>query len=145
MIWASNEFSGSGLNCSACLEFWLKHFVPQSAMIKLYCALVHPQLLYGLINNLSLYIPRFRTARLQRFVKYKGVKIWNAIPANIQTGLKGYFKLILRNILWVTTSNNSLSSQSMTFLTKIFWSSNRNYLISRVAEELRIKNLKIKN
>ena len=28
----------------------LKHFLPQSAMIKLYYALVHPHLLYGLIK-----------------------------------------------------------------------------------------------
>ena len=36
-------------------------------------------------NNLPLYIPRFQTARLQRSIKYKGVKVWNAIPSNIQT------------------------------------------------------------
>ena len=164
----------------------LKHFLPQTAMIKLYYALVHPHLLYGLIiwgqtfpsyltklstlqnkaiklscggsyrdhatpyfkelgilklpdlcdletakfvhlhflkklppqlsnmfvktskistrltrstspsNNLSLYIPRFQTARLQRSIKYKGVKVWNAIPSNIQTETPRLFKSKLK-------------------------------------------------
>ena len=43
-------------------------------------------------NNLSLYIPKFQTARLQRSIKYKGVKIWNAIPTNIQTETPRLFK-----------------------------------------------------
>ena len=164
----------------------LKHFLPQSAMIKLYYALVHPHLLYGFIiwgqtfpsyltklstlqnkaiklscggsnqdhvtpyfkefgilkltylrdletakfvhlhflknlppqlsnifvktsqistrltrsnspfNNLSLYMPRFQTARLQRSIKYKGVKVWNAIPTNIQTETPRLFKTKLK-------------------------------------------------
>ena len=35
-------------------------------------------------NRLSLYIPRYNTNRLQRSIKYQGVKIWNSIPLNIQ-------------------------------------------------------------
>ena len=47
-------------------------------------------------NNLSLYIPRFQTARLQRSIKYKGVKVWNAIPSNIQTETPRLFKSKLK-------------------------------------------------
>ena len=32
----------------------------------------------------QLYIPRFRTNRLQRFIKYRGVKVWNDIPNEIK-------------------------------------------------------------
>ena len=35
--------------CAVGIMSKLKHFLPQSAMIKLYYALVHPHLLYGLI------------------------------------------------------------------------------------------------
>ena len=47
-------------------------------------------------NNLSLYIPRFQTARLQRSIKYKGVKVWNAIPTNIQPETPRLFKTKLK-------------------------------------------------
>ena len=32
----------------------------------------------------QLYIPRFRTNRLQRSIKYRGVKVWNDIPNKIK-------------------------------------------------------------
>ena len=32
----------------------------------------------------QLYIPRFRTNRLQRSIKYRGVKVWNNIPNEIK-------------------------------------------------------------
>ena len=32
----------------------------------------------------QLYIPRFRTNRLQRSIKYRGVKVWNDIPNEIK-------------------------------------------------------------
>ena len=35
-------------------------------------------------NRHSLYIPRYNNNRLQRSIKYQGVKIWNSIPLNIQ-------------------------------------------------------------
>ena len=35
-------------------------------------------------NRHSLYIPRYDTNRLQRSIKYQGVKIWNTIPLQIQ-------------------------------------------------------------
>ena len=31
-----------------------------------------------------LYIPHYQTTRLQRCIKYQGVKIWNDIPSEIQ-------------------------------------------------------------
>ena len=43
-------------------------------------------------NNLSLYIPRF----LQRSIKYEGVKVWNAIPTNMQTETPKLFKTKLK-------------------------------------------------
>ena len=47
-------------------------------------------------HNLSLYKPRFQTARLQRSITYKGVKVWNAIPTNIQTETPRLFKTKLK-------------------------------------------------
>ena len=35
-------------------------------------------------NNLNLYIPRYRTNKLQRSIKYQGVKIWISIPQKIR-------------------------------------------------------------
>ena len=36
------------------------------------------------INTNNLYIPRYRTNKLQRSVRYQGVKVWNSIPSDIQ-------------------------------------------------------------
>ena len=35
-------------------------------------------------NRHSLYISRYNTNRLQRSIKYQGVKTWNSIPLKIQ-------------------------------------------------------------
>lgn len=52
-------------------------------------------------ENLSLYMPRFKTARLQRSIKYQGVKIWNEIPPSIKSKptklLKKYLKKYFLN------------------------------------------------
>ena len=50
-------------------------------------------------SNLSLYIPRFETARLQRSIKYKAR---NTIPKDIQTETQRLFKTQLKTF-WVTT------------------------------------------
>ena len=34
-------------------------------------------------NSLSLYIPKYQTARFQRCIRYQGVKIWNDITSDI--------------------------------------------------------------
>ena len=41
----------------------------------------------------NLYIPRYRSNRLQRCIKYQGVKIWNAIPPKIKRSSFNSFKL----------------------------------------------------
>ena len=35
-------------------------------------------------KKIQLYIPRFRTNRLQRSIKYRGVKVWDDIPNEIK-------------------------------------------------------------
>ena len=35
----------------------------------------------------QLYIPRFQTNRLQRSIKYRGVKVWNDIPNEIKNNI----------------------------------------------------------
>ena len=47
-------------------------------------------------NPYILYIPRFRSKRLQRCIKYQGVTIWNSIPSDIQTLTKRAFKIKLK-------------------------------------------------
>ena len=45
-----------------------------------------------LFRTNCLYIPRFRTNRLQKCIRYQGVKIWNDIPPEIQTTWPILFK-----------------------------------------------------
>ena len=49
----------------------------------------------------QLYIPRFRTNRLQRSIKYRGVKVWNDIPNEIKNnnGNLSIFKKIYKKHL----------------------------------------------
>ena len=47
----------------------------------------------------TLYIPRYHTARLQRCIKYQGVKIWNNIPTEIKNKSFNYFKRHYKNYL----------------------------------------------
>ena len=89
-------------------------------------------------NNLFLYIPKFWKARLLKSIKYKDIKVWNAIPANIQTKTQRFFKLNLRYIFWVTTINDSVSLRFVTSRCSRFSKLvNSNYLISRVLLNLK--------
>ena len=45
----------------------------------------------------TLYIPFYKTSRLQRFIKYQGVKIWNEIPIQIQNVLKVFLYMNLKS------------------------------------------------
>ena len=49
----------------------------------------------------QLYIPRFRTNRLQRSIKYRGVKVWNDIPNEIKNNKRNFsaFKRINKKYL----------------------------------------------
>ena len=38
------------------------------------------------VNNPTLYIPLYKTIRLQKSIRYQGVKIWNEIPTSIKGG-----------------------------------------------------------
>ena len=35
-------------------------------------------------NNNMLCLPRYRSNRLQRSLKYRGVKVWNGVPCNLK-------------------------------------------------------------
>ena len=48
-------------------------------------------------NNLS--IPRYRTNKLQRCIRYQGVRIWNCIPTNIRAFSHKKFKYSYKNFL----------------------------------------------
>ena len=50
----------------------------------------------------GLYIPRFRTKRLQNSFKYQGVKIWNLIPENLQKLPFNRFKIKYKKYLLST-------------------------------------------
>ena len=50
-------------------------------------------------DNLSLYIPRYRTNKLQRCIKYQRVKIWNFIPQKIRVLSYNRFKIQYKNFL----------------------------------------------
>ena len=49
--------------------------------------------------NTTLYILRYRTARLQRCIKYQGVKIWSDIPTKIKNRSFNHFKCPYKNYL----------------------------------------------
>ena len=48
-------------------------------------------------NNLT--TPRYRTNKLQRCIKYQGVRIWNCIPTNIRVFSHKKFKHTYKNFL----------------------------------------------
>ena len=50
-------------------------------------------------DNSNLYIPRYRTNKLQRCIKYQGVKIWNSIPQKIKVLFYERFKIQYKNFL----------------------------------------------
>ena len=50
-------------------------------------------------DNSNLYIPRYRTNKLQRCTKYQGVKIWNSIPQKIRVLSYKRFKVQYKNFL----------------------------------------------
>ena len=51
------------------------------------------------INSNNLYIPCFRSNRLQRSVKYQGVMVWNSIPLEIPNLSKFAFRKTSQRIL----------------------------------------------
>ena len=49
----------------------------------------------------NLYIPRYRSNRLQRSIKYQGVKVWNSIPESIKKLSKNLFKKQLKEYFFI--------------------------------------------
>ena len=47
----------------------------------------------------TLHIPFYTTSRLQRCIKYQGVKIWNDIPIQIQNASYSVFKYEFKKYL----------------------------------------------
>ena len=50
-------------------------------------------------NPNNLYIPFYKSNRIQRSIKYQGVKVWNSIPVEIQNLPKSRFKIKLKSYL----------------------------------------------
>ena len=50
-------------------------------------------------NPNNLYIPCYKTNRIQRSIKYQGVKVWNSIPVEIQNLPKSRFRIKLKSHL----------------------------------------------
>ena len=50
-------------------------------------------------DNSNLYIPRYRTNKLQRCIKYQGVKIWNSIPQKTRVLSYDRFKIQNKSFL----------------------------------------------
>ena len=61
-----------------------------------------------------LYIPLLRTKKMQRSIKYQGVKIWNSIPAEIRTTSPVSFKKKIKSTLTATILNLSVLILSRT-------------------------------
>ena len=80
-------------------------------------------------NNLSLCIPGFQTARFKDPLNIKVSRFGMQFPQIFKQKLKGYSKLNLRNIFWVTTTKLSVTTfcdfSSLKF-------SGSNYLILRM-------------
>ena len=51
------------------------------------------------VNGYNLYKSLYCTNRMQRSIKYQGVKIWNSIPQTIQKLPKTFFKIKLKSFL----------------------------------------------
>ena len=71
------------------------------------------------INTNNLYISRYRTNKLQRSIRYQGVKIWNSIPSDIQKLPKRHFIRKLKSHLLQTYNlpSNNLVFPSFSFFT----------------------------
>ena len=50
-------------------------------------------------NPNNLYIPCYKSNRIQRSIKYQGVKVWNSIPVEIQNLPNSRFKIKLKSHL----------------------------------------------
>ena len=50
-------------------------------------------------NPNNLYIPCYKTNRIQQSIKYHGVKVWNSIPVEIQNLPKSRFKILKSHLM----------------------------------------------
>ena len=50
-------------------------------------------------DNTHLSIPRYRTTKMQKCIKYQGVKVWNSIPQEIRSCSFRKFKLQYKEFL----------------------------------------------
>ena len=55
-----------------------------------------------------LYIPRYASNRMQKCVRFQGVKIWNDIPTDIQNSSYHSFKIRFKKLLLQTTTKHLL-------------------------------------
>ena len=54
---------------------------------------IHFRVTRSSVNN-KLYLPRYRSNRLQRSLKYRGVKVWNDVPYNLKKIATPYIILV---------------------------------------------------
>ena len=54
---------------------------------------IHTQTTHLAFSNLNLYIPLYRTVKMQRFFKFQGVSIWNSIPQDMKLLSFNSFKI----------------------------------------------------
>ena len=50
----------------------------------------------------NLYIPRYKSNRLQRSIKYQVVKVWNSIPENIKKTLQKFIQETAQRTFFIT-------------------------------------------
>ena len=67
MLKNSRKKLSNGLNC---------HFTPVRA--------IHTRTTRLALCELNLYLPRYRTQKLQKSLKYQGAKIWNTVPYELK-------------------------------------------------------------
>ena len=76
-------------------------------------------------NPNNLYIPCYKSNRIQQSIKYQGVKVWNSIPVEIQNLPKSRFKIklkshlmqaYLKEINWFYLEHLRLTGQLSTWL-----------------------------
>ena len=81
-------------------------------------------------NRRNYYLPCYRSNKLQRSLKYQGVKIWNSLPNNLKEKMVyTVFKNVRKSILQVYTNIHVISCYLLFFLFFLivffFWYTNR--------------------
>jgi len=78
---------------------------------------VHNRTTRNSLKPNQLYIPKYKTSRLQRSIKYREAKIWDDVDSNLKTYSFPTFKKLLKRNLIYCCINENIYSNSLCLVT----------------------------